>query len=72
MLEGTVNSPVLKGVSMIWLLAASLIWGFSFGILKDLTITVDPFVINALRTGIATIFFFAVDFPAPKPIFKSN
>lgn len=42
---------------MIWLLAASTIWGFSFGILKSLTLSLDPFVINTIRTGIAAIFF---------------
>lgn len=42
---------------MIWLLAASTIWGFSFGILKSLALSLDPFLINAFRTGIAAIFF---------------
>lgn len=42
---------------MVWLLLASLIWAFSFGIVKNLTISVDPFLINLIRTGIATIFF---------------
>ena len=42
---------------MVWLLLASLIWAFSFGIVKNLTISVDPFVVNLIRTGIATIFF---------------
>jgi drug/metabolite transporter (DMT)-like permease len=42
---------------MVWLLLASLIWAFSFGIVKNLTISVDPFVVNLIRIGIATIFF---------------
>lgn len=42
---------------MLWLLLASTIWGFSFGILKNLTISLDPFVVNAFRVGIAALFF---------------
>ncbi len=42
---------------MVWLLLASLIWAFSFGIVKKLTISVDPFAVNLIRTGVATVFF---------------
>jgi drug/metabolite transporter (DMT)-like permease len=39
------------------LLLASVIWGFSFGILKDLTTELDPFVVNIFRSGLAALFF---------------
>ena len=42
---------------MIWLMLASIIWAFSFGIVKNLTISADPFTVNLIRIGIATIFF---------------
>jgi len=42
---------------MVWLLLASIVWGFSFGILKGLVTEIDPFVINMVRTGLAALFF---------------
>jgi len=42
---------------MVWLMLASIIWAFSFGIVKNLTISTDPFTVNLIRTAIATIFF---------------
>jgi len=42
---------------MLWLLLASTIWGFSFGILKNLTISLDPFLVTTFRVGIAALFF---------------
>lgn len=42
---------------MIWLIIASIIWGFSFGIIKGLSINLDPFLLNFYRVGIAALFF---------------
>ena len=42
---------------MIWLLTASLVWGFSFGLIKGLTAGIDPFVLGAIRAMIAATFF---------------
>lgn len=42
---------------MAWLMLASIIWAFSFGIVKNLTISTDPFVVNLIRACIATLFF---------------
>ena len=47
---------------MIWLISASLIWAFSFGLIKGLITGVDPFVLGVLRTGIAALFFAPVFF----------
>jgi drug/metabolite transporter (DMT)-like permease len=47
---------------MIWLISASLIWAFSFGLIKGLITDVDPFVLGVLRTGIAALFFAPVFF----------
>jgi drug/metabolite transporter (DMT)-like permease len=42
---------------MLWLVIASIIWGFSFGIIKNLTINLDPFVLNTFRVAFAALFF---------------
>lgn len=42
---------------MIWLIMASIIWGFSFGVIKGLSINLDPFLLNFYRVGIASLFF---------------
>ncbi len=42
---------------MIWLMTASLIWGFSFGLIKGLITGIDPFVLGVIRAAIATCFF---------------
>ncbi|MEI6834614.1 MAG: EamA family transporter [bacterium] len=42
---------------MLWLVIASIIWGFSFGIIKNLTINLDPFVMNTFRVAFAALFF---------------
>ena len=39
------------------LLLASVIWGFSFGILKDLTTELDPFVVNIFAQDWLRYFF---------------
>ena len=42
---------------LIWLLTASLIWGFSFGLIKGLTTGLDPFVLGLIRALIAATVF---------------
>lgn len=42
---------------MIWLVSASLIWAFSFGLIKSKTAGIDPYVLGAARTGVAALFF---------------
>jgi drug/metabolite transporter (DMT)-like permease len=42
---------------MLWLVIASIIWGFSFGIIKNLAINLDPFVLNTFRVAFAALFF---------------
>lgn len=42
---------------MIWLIMASIIWGFSFGVTKGLSINLDSFLLNFYRVGVATLFF---------------
>lgn len=42
---------------MIWLVSASLIWAFSFGLIKSKTSAIDPFVLGAARTMVAALFF---------------
>ena len=42
---------------MHWLIFASIIWGFSFGIIKDLTARLDPFLLNSYRVALAAAFF---------------
>lgn len=40
---------------MFWLIGASLIWAFSFGLIKGMTSHVDPFVLSALRMVFAAV-----------------
>jgi drug/metabolite transporter (DMT)-like permease len=42
---------------MIWLLAASIIWGLSFGLIKGMTAGLDPLVLGFLRSVVAGIVF---------------
>ena len=42
---------------MVWLLAASLVWGLSFGLIKGLIDDVDPFFLGLVRTAAASLFF---------------
>lgn len=42
---------------MGWLITASVIWGFSFGLIKGQTTGIDPFVLGVIRSGIAAGFF---------------
>ena len=42
---------------MVWLLAASLVWGLSFGLIKGLINDVDPFFLGLVRTAAASLFF---------------
>ncbi len=42
---------------MLFLVTASLIWAFSFGLIKSFAGGIDPFVLGTARTGIAALFF---------------
>ena len=55
----TVSFGGSKGdfISMIWIISASLIWAFSFGLIKSKTAAIDPYVLGVARTGIAALFF---------------
>jgi drug/metabolite transporter (DMT)-like permease len=51
---------------MLWLLTASIVWGFSFGLIKGQTTGVDPFVLGAIRTTIAACFFLPWQFSSKR------
>ncbi len=58
---------------VIWLLTASLIWGFSFGLIKGLGTGIDPFVLGVIRAVLAACFFLPWRFagrraPLPKKV----
>lgn len=38
---------------MLWLILASLIWAFSFGLIKGLIVGLDPFLMGTIRMGFA-------------------
>jgi drug/metabolite transporter (DMT)-like permease len=40
-----------------WLFSASVIWGFSFGLIKGMTTGVDPFVLGFCRSMVAALVF---------------
>jgi len=42
---------------MLWLLAASLLWAFSFGLIKQFLPALDPWVVAAVRLSLATLAF---------------
>lgn len=42
---------------MLFLISASLIWAFSFGLIKAEASQIDPFILGAARTAMAAIFF---------------
>lgn len=42
---------------MLWLISASVIWGFSFGLIKGMTTGIDPFVLGLYRAVVAALVF---------------
>ena len=42
---------------MIWLLSASLLWAFSFGLIKGQLAGIDPVVVSAGRLLLAAVIF---------------
>lgn len=50
-------SPVLPGTGMFYLIITSLLWAFSFGLVKDQLSTVDATAVATLRLGIALLVF---------------
>lgn len=42
---------------MIWLVAASLLWAFSFGLIKNYLTSLDPWLVAAIRLTLAAVVF---------------
>ena len=42
---------------MRYLVIVSLIWAFSFGLIKTYLVGLDPFVVSGIRIGIALLVF---------------